>query len=197
MNYEKQLNIRRTIVILSIISFAVIIPLVFYIYTVNETNSLKYLDEERYSSRMTDSLRYALVMLGCLLLLMSPFVFIVHKFFERYLKFITTLTSNDLTKLIALNEKEIFIYKYLPSYIIRGKTVTFFTLFYENTINFDDIVRIEVRESFYKGYHASITITTLNNKYSYTLSGNSFKVRSLIQEALTANPNITNNQNWQ
>lgn len=93
-------------------------------------------------------------------------------------------------------KKENFIYKYLPSYIIREKTVTFFTLFYQNTINFDDVVRIEVKESSYKGYHAFITFKTSRNNYSYTLAGSSFKVRSLIKEALTANPGITNNQDW-
>lgn len=81
-DYEKQLNMRRTVVILSIFSLAVILPLVFYIYTVSETVSFKYLDKERYESRMTDSFIYASVMLGCLLFLLCPFVIIINKFLD-------------------------------------------------------------------------------------------------------------------
>lgn len=194
--YEKHTKIRRAIFIIFLISLAVIIPLVFYIFTLNETLSFKNLDEESYSSRMNDSILYAIIMFGCLLLLIGPFVFVINNMFKRYLKFIRTLNVDDAEKLFSLNEKENFIYKYIPSYIVKENTITFFTMFHQNTMNFNDITSIEVRQIFHKGYKAFAVIKTLNNKYSYTLSGNSFKVRNLITEALTANPKIINNENW-
>lgn len=115
--YIKHTKIRRAIFIILLMSLAVIVPLVFYIFTVNETLSFKNLDEERYNSRMNDSILYAIIMLGCLLLLIGPFVFVINNMFKRYLDFITTLTANDTKKLLSLNEKENFIYKYMPSYI--------------------------------------------------------------------------------
>jgi hypothetical protein len=84
----------------------------------------------------------------------------------------------------------------MPSYILKENTVTFFTMLHQNTINFNDMTSIEVRQIFHKGYKAFVVIKTANNKYSYTLSGNSFKVRNLITEALTVNPKIINNKNW-
>ncbi|MFN0254136.1 hypothetical protein [Pedobacter ureilyticus] len=194
--YIKHTKIRRAIFIILLMSLAVIVPLVFYIFTVNETLSFKNLDEERYNSRMNDSILYAIIMLGCLLLLIGPFVFVINNMFKRYLDFITTLTANDTKKLLSLNEKENFIYKYMPSYILKENTVTFFTILHQNTINFNDMTSIEVRQIFHKGYKAFVVIKTVNNKYSYTLSGNSFKVRNLITEALTVNPKIINNKNW-
>ena len=194
--YEKNTNIRRIIFISLFVSLAIVLPLGFYIFTVNETLSFKNLDQERYDSRMNDSFLFAFIMFGCLLFLVSPCIFIINNKFKRYLEFIRTLTINDAEKLFLLNEKENFIYKYMPSYILKENTVTFFTMLHQNTINFNDIVSIDVRQIFHKGYKAFIVIKTLHNRYPYTLSGNSFKVRNLIIEALTVNPKIVNNENY-
>lgn len=194
--YEKNTNIRRIIFISLFVFLAIVLPLGFYVFTVNETLSFKNLDKESYDSRMNDSFLYSFIMFGFLSLLVSPFIFMINNMFKRYLEFIRTLSINDIEKLFSLNEKESFIYKYMPSYILKGNTVTFFTMFRQNTINFNDIISIEVRQMFHKGYKAFIVIKTINNKYPYTLSGNSFKVRYLIIEALTVNPKIINNENW-
>ncbi len=194
--YIKNTNIRRVIFISLLVFLAVIIPLLFYIFTVNETRSFKNLDKERYDSRMNDSLSYAFIMFGCLLLLVSPLIFFINSMFKRYLKIIRTLTINDAEKLFSLNEKENFIYKYMPSYILKENTVTFITMFNQNTINFNDVISINVRQIFHKGYKALIVIKTVQHKYHYTLVGNSFKVRNLIVEALTVNDKIINNENW-
>lgn len=194
--YEKNTNIRRFIFISLFLSLAIIIPLGFYIFTVNETLSFKNLDKESYDSRMNDSFLYAFILFGCLSVLVGPFVFITNNMFKRYLEFIRTLNISDTEKLLILNEKEYFIYKYMPSYILKENTVTFFTMFRQNTINFDDVISIEVREIFRKGYKAFIVIKTIHNRYPYTLSGNSLKVRNLIIEALKVNPKIINNENW-
>jgi O-antigen/teichoic acid export membrane protein len=106
--YEKYTKIRRAIFIVLLMSLAVIIPLVFYFFTVNETLSFKNLDEESYSSRMNDSILYAIILLGCLLLLIGPFVFVINNMFKRYLDFITTLTANDTKKIIISERKRKF-----------------------------------------------------------------------------------------
>jgi len=194
--YEKHTNIRRVIFICFCVFLAIILPLGFYIFTVNETLSFKHLDKESYDSRMNDSFLYAFIIFGCLLLLVSPFIYIINNMFKRYLAFIRTLSANDTKKLFSLNEKENFIYKYMPSYILKENTVTFFTMFRQNTINFNDIISIDVRQVFHKGYRALIVIKTIHHKHSYTLSGNSFKVTNLVIEAMTVNPKIINNKNW-
>ncbi|UQB69975.1 hypothetical protein [Epilithonimonas zeae] len=194
--YEKSTNIRKISFISLFLCLAIVLPLGFYILTINEALPFKNVDSESFDSRMKDSFLFAFILFGCLLLLIGPFVFIINNMFKRYLKFIRTLNVDDAEKLLSLNEKENFIYKYMPSYIVKENTITFFTMFHQNTINFNDIISIEVRQIFHKGYKAFVVIKTLNNKYSYTLSGNSFKVRNLITEALTANPKIINNENW-
>lgn len=194
--YEKQTNIRRTIFISLLLCMAIIAPLGFYIFTVNETLSFKNLDKESYDSRMNDSFLFAFILFGCSLLLISPFMLMINNMFKRYLEFIKTLTNNDIEKLLSLNEKENFIYKYMPSYIVKENTVTFFTMFGQTSLNFDDMISIGVRQMFHKGYKAFIVIRTMEHKYPFTLSGNPFKVTNLIVEAMTANPKIINNENW-
>lgn len=177
-------------------SLTIIIPLGFYIFTVNETLSFKNLDKESYDSRMNDSFLFAFIMFGCLLILVSPLLLMINNMFKKYFEFIRTLSHNDIEKLLSLNEKENFIYKYMPSYIIRENTVTFFTMFRQTTISFNDIISINVRQIFHKGYRALIVIRTTQNKYPFTLSGNHSKVTNLIVETMTVNPKIINNKNW-
>lgn len=194
--YEKQTKIRRVIFISLLVALTVIVPLGFYIFTVNQTLSFKNLDKESYDRRMNDSFLYAFVMFGFLLLMVSPFIIFINNMFKRYLNFIKTLSSNDSKMLFSLNEKENFIYKYIPSYIIREDSVTFFTMFRQNTTMFNDIISINVKQFFQRGYRALVTIETKNEKFRYLLSGNSFKVRNLLVEAITANSKIINNEDW-
>ena len=194
--YVNQTKIRRNIFITLLMFLAIILPAGFYVFTVHETLSFKNLDKQSYNSRMSDSFSYAFIMFGCLLLMASPFIFIVNNMFKKYLEFIKRLSINDTKMLFTLNEKENFFYKYMPSYVIKDNSATFFTMFGQNTINFNDIIDINVRQFFYRGYRAFVTIETKNGIFKYTLYGNSFKVRNLLVEALTANPKIINNENW-
>ncbi len=194
--FIKNLNIRRSIFFTICLCLAVSLPLAFYIFTVNETLSFMNLDKESYASRMSDSLLYASIMLGILLLITSPVIIIKNNMFKRYLVFIKSLSNKDIDKMIALNEKENFIYKYMPSYIIKENTVTFFAKFHQNTIYFNDIVSIDIRQTFYKGYNAFLEIKTIPDKYNYTLTGDSYKVRDLVQEIVAVNPKIFNNIQW-
>ena len=170
-------------------------PLIFLISTIFETMSFKNLDQESYNRRMHNSYKYALIMFGFSMVIFSLVIIMVNNMIKRYLEFIRTLSLKDTEKLFLLNEKETFYYKYLPSYIIKENTVTFFSMFPQDTIKFDDIVSINIREKYYRGYAAFMTIHTKNRNYNYTLSGNSFKVRNLLAEALDANPNILSNKN--
>lgn len=194
--YIKNTNLRRRIYIFLLLLIIIIPPLAFYVFTVSETLSLKNLDRESYDSRMGDSFLFAVIMFVCFLFFVVPLIIITNNMFKRYFGFIKTLSADDTKKMISLNEKENFFYQYTPSYILRDHTVTFFTMFRENSINFNDIISIDVRQIFHKGYRAIIRIETRHSKYQYTLYGNPLKVTNLITEALTANPKIINNKNW-
>lgn len=194
--YVKQSKIRRAVFITLLLVLAIILPIGFYIFTVNETLSFTNLDKESYNNRMSDSFSFAFVLFGCLLLIVSPFIFLINNMFKNYLEFIKTLSIKDGKKLLSLNEKENFIYKYMPSYIVKEDAVTFFTIFRQTTISFDDIISINVRQIFRRGYNSFITIETKGDNFRYTLSGNSLKVINLVVEAITANPKIINNKNW-
>lgn len=189
-SFEKNLIIRKNIFVYFFVCLAFISPIVFYIFTIQETLSLTYLDEERYNSRMNDSALFALIVFGFALLVISPFLFYINNMFKRYLDFIRTLSGNDIQKLLTLNEKENFFYKYVPSYILRENTVTFFTMFRQNTVNFNDIISINVNQIYNREYQALIVIKAKHNTYRCSMFGNSFKVRDLITEALTVNPKI-------
>lgn len=189
-SFEKNLIIRKNIFVYFFVCLAFISPILFYIFTIQETLSLTYLDEERYNSRMNDSALFAFILFGFALLVISPFLFYINNIFKRYLNFIRTLSSNDIQKLLTLNEKENFFYKYMPVYIVRENTVTFFTLFAQNTVRFNDIISISVTQFYNKEYQALVVIKTKHNKYRCSMFGNSSKVQDLITEALMANPKI-------
>lgn len=154
------------------------------------------LGEERYEQRMFDSYLYAGVLFGILSILMVPSIILLNKIFRMYLQVIKTLSERDVQKLIKLNESAIFYERYLPSYIIRGKSVVVFQFLKETTINFDDIKAFYVRNTYYKGYTGHVTIRTFSQQYQFTFYGNEFKVRNLVTEAKTANTSIAVNSDW-
>jgi len=194
--YEQNANTRRVVYISLIASLAIIIPLIFYIVTSNEARSFNNSYYGSYDNRMNDSALFTFIMFGLLLIFVVPLIVMINSMFKRYAAFIKTLTPNDIEKLIILNEKENFLYKYMPAYILRKDTVTFFTVFRQTTISFNDMTSINVRQVFFKGYKAFITIRTMHDKYHFTLSGSHAKVIDLVVEGKTINPRIINNENW-
>lgn len=196
IDFERGLKLRKKIFLFGIVGFVFLLPAIFYITTVWETNTFKNLDKESYNSRMFDSFYYAAIMLIILIIIIIPVLFCINKIMNLYLKFLKKLSASDIQKLILLNDKEDFVNKYIPPYIIRSDTVTFFSQFRQNTIRFSEIKKLTVKQSYHIGYSAIITIETFRSTYNYRLSGNPFKVQNLVAEAITFNPKIVNNTDW-
>lgn len=196
IDFEKALRLRKTIITIIFIGFIFLPPTLFYIATVSETHSFKNLDQETYSRRMNDSCSYALILLFAMAVIVIPGLIIILRMINRYFEFFKRLSATDIQEMIVLNNKEDFLYKYQPSYIISDDTITFFTTFYQNTIPFSEIKRIKIKQNYYRGYSANVCIDTNKNSYLYTLAGNPYKVRNFVTEALSRNPNITNNSDW-
>ncbi|WP_407405860.1 hypothetical protein [Chryseobacterium sp.] len=196
IDFEKALRLRKTIITIVFLGFIFLPSTLFYIATVSETHSFKNLDQETYSRRMNDSCYYAWILLFAMAVIVIPCLIIILRMINRYFKFFKRLSATDIQEMIALNNKEDFLYKYQPSYIISDDTITFFTTFYQNTIPFSEIKRIKIKQNYYRGYSANVFIDTNKNSYLYTLAGDPYKVRNFVTEALTRNPNITNNSDW-
>lgn len=179
--------------------FFAVPPIIFFVSTVLDTLSFDrvLLGEERYKERMFDSYLYALVMLGVLSLLMVPSIILLNKTFSMYFSMISTLSEKDFQKLVKLNNKAIFYEKFMPSYIIKGDSVTVFRLLKKINIPFNDIKDVDVMTVYHKGYTAYVKIRTSNTRYHFTFYGNEFKIRYLLEEILMANPNVTVKRNWQ
>lgn len=187
-----KLNNRRLFFVAFCLLIAAAFPAGFFIYTVSETLSFNNLDQERYTSRMNDSYLFAFILFGFCMLIIAPAITIINKMCKRYFEVIKTLSIEDTKKLFVLNEMENFIYKYMPSYIIKGDTVTFFSMFKQNSIDFKDVLLINIQQTNSQEYNAVVNIETAYDKYTYTLTGNSFKVRNLMAEAMRVNPSISN-----
>ena len=187
---------RRLIFFIVCITLSIAFPIGFLIFTINDTLSIQNLDQQSYDSRMSDSILFSIGIFAAALVIFGPIMMVLNKMFNSYLWFIKTLSGQDTKKLFLLNNHEPFYYKYMPPYIIKENTVTFFPMFSQNTIRFEEVISIDVKQRFGNGYAAIVKIETTSGNYNYTLSGNSFSTRNLLSEALAANPKIINSENW-
>lgn len=189
---------RGRIIIGIMLSVALILPVIFFIGTMMETQSYgkAVLGEERYNARVSDSYLYTSVLFGCMILIVTPGILIVKKIVGNYQRFINTLSEIDMEKLIKVNDTAPFFEKFMPPYIVKEDNVRFFYLLRQTTIPFKNIVAINVKQSYYKGYNASVSIQTIEKKYRFRLSGDIFKVVNLVDEAVQNNPGIIVNKDW-
>jgi len=178
--------------------FALIPPVIFFIATVSETNSFgkELLGNERYTARMNDSYLYAVVMFAFFLVFAIPGIFVIDKFFKRYFSVVNTLSNQDLEKFKNVNENLSFIEKYMPSYIIKENVVIFFRLFNQFNLNFMDMESLNVKTVYGKNAGYTVKIKVYLEIYNFKLSTNSKQIQNLVYEALTQNPTIVVNQNW-
>jgi len=172
----------------------VIVPVIFFIYTVNETNVLgeDLLGAERYNSRMKDSYLYAAFMFIAILAVISSFALLLRQFFNRYLIILNSLEGKDVDRLKEITNRLGMMEKYNPSCIFKENTVTFFTLFKAHTLSFFDINHINITRVSYKGISYVIAIETVYGKLNYRFN-DLMMTRSLIDEACSANPKINVN----
>ncbi len=186
------------IIIGIMLSINIIIPIIFFVGTMIETESYgkAVLGEERYNARVNDSYLYALILFGCVILMVIPAILYIRKYTNNYRQFIETLAEKDMEKLIKVNDKAPFYEKFMPPYIVKEDTVIFFKHLQYTTIAFKDIRSIHVAQTHYKGYSATVKIETAEKTHSFRLSGNIFKVINLVDEALQSNPQIIVNKNW-
>ncbi|QIH34893.1 hypothetical protein [Sphingobacterium sp. DR205] len=190
---------RRSLIIIAImLSISVIIPVIFFVGTMIETESYgkAVLGEERYNTRVKDSYLYALILFGCVMLMVIPAILYIRKYTDNYRRFIGTLSEKDMEKLIKFNDKAPFYEKFMPPYIIKEDAVSFFIHLRHTTIACNNIVSIHVAQTHYKGYNATVTIQTAEETHRFRLSGNIFKVINFVDEALQSNPQIIVNKNW-
>lgn len=187
---------RRLIFFMICITLSIAFPIGFLIFTINDTLAIQNLDRQSYNSRMSDSILFSIGIFAAALIIFGPIMMVLNKMFNSYLWFIKTLSGQDTKKLFLLNNHEPFYYKYMPPYIIKENTVTFFPMFSQNTIRFEEVISIDVKQRFGNGYAAIVKIETTSGNYNYTLSGNSFSTRNLLSEALAANPKIIKSENW-
>jgi len=190
---------RRSLIIIGImLSVSVILPIIFFIITMMETESYgrAVLGEDRYNARVIDSYLYALGFFCCLLLMVIPAILFIRSYTDNYRQFIETLSEKDMEKLIKNNNKAPFYEKFMPPYVVKQGMVRFFTNLQQTTIAFKDITSIHVSQTHYRGYSATVKIQTAQETYRFRLSGNVLKVLNLVDEALQSNPQITVNKNW-
>ena len=189
---------RCRIIIGILLSVALILPIIFFIGTMMETMSYgrTVLGEDRYNARISDSCLYTAVIFGCATLIVTPGIIFVKKVANNYVKVVNTLSESAMEKLLKVNNKAPFYEKFMPPYIVKEDTVCFFNRLRQTTISFKDILAVHVKQSYYKGYNASVSIQTIDKKYHFRLSGDVFKVINLIDEAMQNNPQITVNKDW-
>ena len=193
-HYMRKNQFVKKLILICCLAICIIVPLVFFIYSVNETNGFgkDLLGAERYNDRMKDSYLYAAVMFIALLVVIFPFAVLLHQFFNRYLIILNSLEAKDVDRLKALTAKVGMMEKYNPSCIFKKNTVTFFTLFKAHTVSFFDINRINITRASYKGISYIISIETVSGTLNYRF-GDLMLTRSLIDEACLANPRIATN----
>jgi len=196
--FINELQRRGRIIIGIMLSIIIILPIIFFIGTMMETESYgrTLLGEDRYNARVIDSYLYALGFFCCLLLMVIPAILFIRKYTDNYRQFIKTLSEKDMEKLIKNNDKAPFYEKFMPPYIVKEDAVRFFTNLQQTTIAFKDITSIHVSQTHYRGYSATVKIQTAQETYRFRLSGNVLKVLNLVDEALQSNPQITVNKNW-
>lgn len=171
--------------------FATIPSLLFLFYTINETNELgkSLLGQDRFDARMNDSYLFSFILFICTMLIFLPVFIILKKMFKRYSNFITELSKTDFEKFNSIQKQENFIAKYMPSFIIKEETVTFFSSFKQNTIRFYDIKNISIDNYRIKGRNnAMVRIKTTNNLFVYRLQGSLAKIDFLIVDIKHNNP---------
>ncbi|WP_316795399.1 hypothetical protein [Pedobacter agri] len=184
-----------------IVCFAIciLVPLIFIIYTVKETNAFgkDLLGTERYNERMKDNYLYAAIMFVALLAVITPFAYLLHRFFNRYLIILNSLNGKDIDRVRKITKNLGVLERYSPSCIFKENTVTFFTLFKAHTFSFFDINRIKVTRVSYKGVSYIIAIETVSGKLNYRFN-DLMMTRSLVDEAYSANSkiDINNRNSW-
>ncbi|RKE56307.1 hypothetical protein [Sphingobacterium detergens] len=196
--FINELQRRGRIIIGIMLSIIIILPIIFFIGTMMETESYgrTLLGEDRYNARVNDSYLYTFGLFGCLLLLVIPGILFIKKYIDNYRQFIITLSEKDMEKLVKNNDKAPFYEKFMPPYIVKEDAVRFFTNLQQTTIAFKNITNIHVSQTHYRGYSATVKIQTAQETYRFRLSGNVLKVLNLVDEALQSNPQITVNKNW-
>jgi len=184
-NFIQKIRLRRKIVFILLIAFIVIIALTFFIATVADTLSIgrAVLGEERYSSRMNDSYLYS----GIILLLTLPLLLPMNQFFKRYIETIKTLSRTEMTRLEKQNETAFFFNKYIPSYIIKSKSVIFFKFFNNTEIQFMDMTKIKIEQA--RGGF-SIYFKTNSSSFYVVVSEKIESLSMIADYALEVNKNI-------
>ena len=191
-------NIRKRRLIFLIVCIAAPVALAVFVFTstIMDTLAISNLDERSYDRMVNDNLISAFAIFTFGMVIVIPIVIVLNGMFRRVLSFTNTLSIRDAEKLVLLNETEPFYNKFMPPYIIKENTVTFFKAFHQNTIRFDDMVRIELRPKFAYLAPTFVKIDTKHGIFYYSLSKNEFIPKNLLAEALKANPEIIINENW-
>lgn len=187
---------RRLIFLIVCIASPVALAIIVFTSTIIDTLAIPNLDQRSYDRMLNDNLIFAFFIFTLGMIIVIPIVIVLNGMFRRVLSFTNTLSIRDAEKLVLLNETEPFYNKFMPPYIIKENTVTFFKMFHQNTIRFDDIIRIDLRPKFAYSVPAFVKIDTKHGIFYYSLSKNEFIPKNLLAEALKANPKIIINENW-
>ncbi len=180
--------------------FFMALPLVFatlvMVSAIIDTRAPYNADQQRYDRIMEEGVILAVFVFIASMIFFTPVIMIINGMFKRVLVFIKTLSLRDAEKLFLVNETEPFFNKYMPPYITKENTVTFFKPFHQNTIRFDDVVSIDLRPKSSYLHPAVAKITTQHGIFYYKLSKNPIISENLLAEARNANPNIIISENW-
>jgi len=184
--FIQKIYLRRRFAYSFLLIVTIACSLTFFIATVNETSSIgkHLLGEERYTARMNDSYLFSVAIF---LLATLPPLIPINLFFKRYIKIIQTLSITDMEKLEKQNETAPFLNKYLPEYVIKDKSVTFFKFFNTTEIQFMNIKKISLSKGR-SGYY--IYIKTNSSTFIGAMAENIENLSYLINYASQLNKSI-------
>ncbi len=176
-------------------------PVIFFWHTVAETLSFDWekLGEDRYQERIMDSYKFGIAMLLMIGALVTPLIFFMRKFFNRYREVLHTLSPADLRKAEDLNQYLGLFGSYMPSFMIRGEEVIFFKLAGVDTIRLREIRKLDIKRISAKGGVVYRLLLTLpNGTRNYQMGSSHMQPEILAGAATEVNPNveITRNDGW-
>jgi hypothetical protein len=123
--------------------------------------------------------------------MITPVFFTLHKFFNRYLAVLPTLSSGDILKAEALNQHLSSFQKYLPPYVFQGEEVIFFKLLASYKIPLRAISKIQINRISGRGGSTNILrISTPGGTHKFGMPNDAYSLPNLLREALEVNSKI-------
>lgn len=196
-NAIRQINLRKKLVAAFFYGVAIVASVIFFISTVRDTNSIgkNLLGTELYNARMKSSYTYSFGLFIVLAIVVTPFVVLSSKWYNRYIKIFPTLSNEDIRKLNKMNDWLSFFQKYCPPYIIRQKEAIFFNFLGNERLNLGDCTNIQEKRFYTRGGSGfTVTVTMKNGvKRLFGIRSNYYLLFNLIAEIRSVNPNVTVN----